>query len=308
MSESMTTEEELTKLKLSELKKLCKKYNLSTTGTKIDLVSRLIENKGDTFTVLQPGDEAKLLGDVVDDDSTSYALTDASALDTLDVTHEDMPVSPDVDQVVLPNQNTLAGSKRSSVVLEDASTAQSAVSPSKVSNTHLPTENSTGVALVSVSPPTQENDRLSARAARFGLPTSRPPGGGTLGDDKLAARARRFGLPVGQQGCNQRASLGQPLNKVSSVAASDYDPDKLKKRAERFGEITSSFIEKITEDKRKASRLDRFGSCTAAAGEASKNVTDESKEEELKAARALKFNIQNNEDALLKRKARFGIV
>ncbi|KAF8563844.1 hypothetical protein P879_10125 [Paragonimus westermani] len=308
MSEYITTEEELTKLKLSELKKLCKKYNLSTAGTKIDLVSRLVENKGDTFTVLQPGDEAKLLGDVADDDSTSYALTDASALDTLDVTHEDMPVSPDVDQVVLPNQSTLAGSKRSSAVLEDAPTAQSATSPSKVSHTAFPTENSTSITLVTASPRTQENDRLSARAARFGLSTSRPPGSGTLGDDKLAARARRFGLPVGQQGCNQRASLGQPLNKVSSAAASDYDPDKLKKRAERFGEITSSFIEKITEDKRKASRLDRFGSCTAVVSEVPNNATDESKEEALKAARALKFNIQTNEDVLLKRKARFGIV
>ncbi|KAF6772571.1 hypothetical protein AHF37_08641 [Paragonimus kellicotti] len=171
MSESITTEEELTKLKLGELKKLCKKYNLSTAGTKIDLVSRLVENKGDTFTVLQPGDEAKLLGDVVDDDSTSYALTDSSALDTLDVTHEDMPVSPDVDQVVLPNQNTLAGSKRSCVVLEDASTAESAVSPSKVPNTHLPTENSTSVTLVNVSPPTQEND-VSRTGIYAGFQTS----------------------------------------------------------------------------------------------------------------------------------------
>ncbi|KER18062.1 hypothetical protein T265_16321, partial [Opisthorchis viverrini] len=43
---NVTTAEELTKLKLAELRKLCKKHDLLTTGTKLELISRLIDNQG----------------------------------------------------------------------------------------------------------------------------------------------------------------------------------------------------------------------------------------------------------------------
>ncbi|CAH8655769.1 unnamed protein product [Dicrocoelium dendriticum] len=50
MADSLVNEEELSKLKLSELKKLCKRYSLPTAGAKMELVARLLENKADNPT------------------------------------------------------------------------------------------------------------------------------------------------------------------------------------------------------------------------------------------------------------------
>ena len=77
------------------------------------------------------------------------------------------------------------------------------------------------------------HQRLNLRAQRFGTSVNR--GGSTFDDEKLAARARRFGLPLGN---------GTPTAGINANQSADLE--KLKKRAERFGETTSKTLEHVS--------------------------------------------------------------
>ncbi|XP_063808653.1 SAP domain-containing ribonucleoprotein isoform X2 [Pseudophryne corroboree] len=83
-------------------------------------------------------------------------------------------------------------------------------------------------------------DRLQKRAERFNVPAS--------ADSKKAARAIRFGIPSTEQ-------KGQ----ATSEKSTSEDDEKLKKRKERFGIVTSSAA--VTDDieAKKRKRSERFG-------------------------------------------------
>lgn len=250
----------------------------------MELVARLLENKGENFTILQPGDEAKLLGDDVDEAvNASFSLSDTDALETLDDTTEGLTSIPNAVnmETLSPKNRHPTGCKRSSDVPEENTTASicATTSSSKIPRTE---------ATVKETPhPIQalpsDASRLSMRAARFGL-SSPATGVSALSDDKLAARARRFGLPISETGGGLRIASG--------TNRSDIEAEKLRKRAERFGCVSSSTTTgKISDIERKASRLERFGPIKSSADD-----------------RTLKISMEPDVDKLLKRKERFGVV
>ncbi|KAG5441426.1 hypothetical protein CSKR_107668 [Clonorchis sinensis] len=307
---NVTTAEELTKLKLAELRKLCKKHDLLTTGTKLELISRLIDNQGENFTILQPGDEAKLLGDDVDEESIPFNITDAAALDKLDNDADliNIRTTSDPKSSQPSGQPTVIGSKRTVSRLSESSACPVPEKSKAVESTQSNSDISTAKTVISLAPSDQssamsETDCLNARAIRFGL--QRPAGAGAaLTDDKLAARARRFGLPVNE---NRSTST---TGGIRAVTGPSVDAELLRKRAERFGEVTSPIVDKLTEEERRANRLARFGPVTSPGPSQTITVssTGTTSDEERKAARALKFGLVSDEDKLLKRKARFGLV
>ncbi|CAL8068053.1 unnamed protein product [Calicophoron daubneyi] len=298
MSDLLSSAEDLTKLKLGELKKICKKYNLPVTGTKLELISRIQETKGESFTILQPGDEAKLLGDDVDEDTGSFSMTDSIALDALDKEEEQslpLPAAdPDISNSSAAEEPTVAvktdvGAKRSASVLSSVPTDEPVAKSSKPAVEEAANEKAEETS-IQTKPITEasDNERLSIRASRFGV--SRPAGLGTLSDDKLTARAKRFGLPIGDDAA-----------KLRSGGTTD-DAEKLKKRAERFGIPSTASSEKTSDDERRASRMQRFGAISSVAA----GADDEAK----KVARAAKFGLPtslSDEEKLSKRRARFGL-
>lgn len=311
---NVTTAEELTKLKLAELRKLCKKHDLLTTGTKLELISRLIDNQGENFTILQPGDEAKLLGDDVDEESIPFNLTGAAALDSLDKLENDddlinIRTTSDPKPSQPSGQPTAVGSKRTVSKLSESPACPVPEKSKAVESTQSNSDVSTAKTVISLAPSNQsatvsETDCLNARAIRFGL--QRPAGAGAaLTDDKLAARARRFGLPV-----NENRSTCSTAGGIRAATGPSIDAELLRKRAERFGEVTSPIVDKLTEEERRANRLARFGPVTSPGPSQTTTVssTGATSDEERKAARALKFGLVSDEDKLLKRKARFGLV
>ncbi|XP_070566781.1 SAP domain-containing ribonucleoprotein-like isoform X2 [Ptychodera flava] len=91
-----------------------------------------------------------------------------------------------------------------------------------------------------------EAEKIAKRAQRFGAPVS--------ADAKKAARAERFGI------ANQQSKTSSIKSGSTSVSVGDLD--KIRKRAERFGESVSSTAVKLEEVERKKRRLERFGSAT----------------------------------------------
>jgi len=102
-----------------------------------------------------------------------------------------------------------------------------------------------------IEAPEVVDDKKKSRAERFGLPTPAANGGGAKKgaapadpemEAKKKSRAERFGLTVNQK---RKAKL-----EGTDIA---IDAEKLKKRQERFGNISAA----ATDDK-KASRAARF--------------------------------------------------
>ncbi|XP_035242966.1 SAP domain-containing ribonucleoprotein isoform X1 [Anguilla anguilla] len=90
-------------------------------------------------------------------------------------------------------------------------------------------------------------EKMKKRAERFNLAS---------GDNKMAARAARFGLPVVPPASAQGAS-------ADSKPA--VDVDTLKKRAQRFGMNVSSISKKVEDEEKLKKRKERFGILTSAA-------------------------------------------
>ncbi|XP_069110941.1 SAP domain-containing ribonucleoprotein-like [Argopecten irradians] len=97
-------------------------------------------------------------------------------------------------------------------------------------------------APVSDSKPTvgvSETDRLKMRVQKFGAINP---------DLQKQMRAERFGISQG----NVKGG-----NKIASAPPADMD--KLKKRAERFGTVTSTVLSKVDETQKLKKRAERFG-------------------------------------------------
>ncbi|CAH8866739.1 unnamed protein product [Trichobilharzia szidati] len=317
MSEVLPGIEDLTKLKLSDLKKICKENKLPSTGTKTELISRISEVQGNKFVILQPGDEAELLGDSNDGDSTD--VSSITQTTTADLTSSKSPTDDlDFSMTSPPSTTTTTATKitskkrRASDDLnpEDILSVEKKIAIEPVSSATV----TATVASIGADNPTAEckdattaglsdAERLALRAKRFGGSTSN--GTSILSDSKLIERAKRFGLPINSSG--------------DSLEVDELG--KLKQRAERFGQTTSKTLEKLTELERKAKRLEKFGDVTTTVSK--KTPIDD---ELAKTIRAQKFGLVSapssssaattastgsslsEAERLAKRQMRFGLV
>ncbi|TNN12266.1 SAP domain-containing ribonucleoprotein isoform 2 [Schistosoma japonicum] len=277
MSESLPTNiEDLHKLKLSDLKKICKENKLSSTGTKVELISRITEIHGNKFVLLQPGDEAELLGDDEDGDSNNV---DISHTDTMDCNNNASLNSVNFP-VVSPAKNL--SRKRPASELTPEKDLMKDEKALKIAHTIEDSHVSNSKEEMTML---SDSEHLTCRIKRF-----------TTDEEKSLARAKRFGLPINSHNINTATSKSDEL-------------EKLKRRAERFGQTTSKTLEMINDLERKAKRLEKFGTPVSSSGKIHLN------DELAKSIRAQKFGLVlssndslSDAEKLSRRQARFGLV
>ncbi|CAI2733261.1 unnamed protein product [Schistosoma spindalis] len=281
MSESLPSVEDLHKLKLSDLKKICKENKLPSTGTKVELVSRIMEMHGNKFVLLQPGDEAELLGDDEDGDSNHVNISHSTTT-AMDCSNSNGSPN-DLDFPTVTANKTVGRKRPASELTPEKDSMTSGEKVLKVAHATDDSHDNAKEEIKNLS----DSERLICRTKRF-----------MSDDEKTIARAKRFGLPINSN-----------VNPVCSNSISKLDElEKLKKRAERFGITTSKTLEKLTDLERKARRLEKFGKPLS-------SVNTQINDELAKSIRAQKFglvlsnnNSMSDAEKLSKRQARFGLV
>ncbi|KAB7493829.1 Uncharacterized protein Anas_11594 [Armadillidium nasatum] len=267
--------ESLSKMKVADLKKHLKNKGLSVAGNKTELVERLQQalQNDENPTLDSSGavddeefDEEEILGgDDVDIGKITQEEEAAALAGNLKVKDDSLllgATQPEKKKITL---------KRSAPSLSsttDADTTQSteALDESAASNTDPSTnldndkENSLGSIeepkhkVIKLSGTTSEN-ALEARAKKFGSTTTTPSS--DTEETRKLARAARFGVDPALSNKSSNTSTNKRVPKLSMEVGST-DLDKLKKRAERFGEVTSKSLSKLEELEKKKLRQNRF--------------------------------------------------
>jgi len=186
-------------------------------------------------------------------------------------------------------KTTVAESEKETSAEKPAAAAQPPAAKPAVSETPEATKENAEpqkeepVAVKPISEMT-EAERLKLRAEKFGVQSD---------ELKKQARAERFGVTLSSTTSGSAAVI-----KSSDVSV---DSDTLKRRAERFGQVTNSKLAKIEDSEKKAERAKKFGMPNS----------DPTAEAAAKEARAERFKGQlgEPEDELKKKRAeRFGLI
>ncbi|XP_052224418.1 SAP domain-containing ribonucleoprotein-like isoform X1 [Dreissena polymorpha] len=223
--------EDFTKMKVADLKKLCKERGLAASGSKAELVERL----------------------------RAPVATEAASLDSeLDFIDEHLL---DSDSVLEESIDLKEKPKPEKVEVKKKPETKAPVSP--------PGESETKPVVAKISSSLTPAEKIKQRAERFGVVNE---------DMKKQLRAERFGA-----------------SDASGKGASGGNVDVLKKRAERFGQVTASTLSKTEEEERIRKRKERFGEITSATNNAPKIAK-------------ISFNASaGDKDKLKKRAERFGM-
>jgi len=234
---TVLTPEDVSKLKVPELKKELKSRGLSCTGNKTELSERLLQS-------LQSNDDA---GESVDD-------LDEDLLNEDDDDHIEDSVLDELESPVdTPEKPTL---KRK---LEDTPTSDTV----KKTVTEEENKDDKDSKVIKISALTPE-ERLALRAKKFGV-TPAPDV-----DSKKEARAARFGISVNTSSNNKISTtvgtdvdvLKKRAERFGVTVATELkkvnNQDALEKRKMRFGMSNGTGNGNTAQDEKAKARLERF--------------------------------------------------
>ncbi|KAI9634000.1 uncharacterized protein MKK02DRAFT_38672 [Dioszegia hungarica] len=217
------TEEQLQKLKVTELKELLAKHGLAQTGKKDDLVKRLVENNISPDAEEELEDLAEPPADATGESYSAAPAAPAapSGGESLLTSAEDapVPVAPAAPELTPEQQAMKARAERFGVPFNPNPTPSAkstpAVKPAAAPTTDAkPKAGAIDKASVGIS-----DETLAKRAARFGLP------------EKKAEEPKKAAAPVSAAKPKSAAAELTP----EQAAKQAEDEEKKRKRAEKFG-------------------------------------------------------------------------
>ncbi|XP_067934920.1 SAP domain-containing ribonucleoprotein-like [Watersipora subatra] len=245
---SELTSADLPKLKVQDLKRELKARDLSITGNKGELLNRLEEalktleaealledagNETDETSLVAetPVKPALSAGSLKVGDAVKGSAAAKSASPLQAVTAPPIPGSTTItakgtttDEVESTEQKKLSRAERFGVVSEDVAKSKRAERFGIVS----------------------EEDKKAQRAAKFGLPVENGSSKNSDAAEKKSKRAERFGITAS-------------TDAADSAEITEEARQRLLKRKERFGEVTSSLVNKADTDEKLKQRAARFG-------------------------------------------------
>uniref|UniRef100_A0A2A4K2P5 SAP domain-containing protein n=1 Tax=Heliothis virescens TaxID=7102 RepID=A0A2A4K2P5_HELVI len=260
---------DVTKMKVVDLRKDLKSRGLPYSGDKAELVARLqaAMSQDEHGDINLDSDEIDSDGVLEDEDDKSQGdILDDSAVDTLNeelaLSEQQSPTKPTAE--VKPPR-TLKRRITSTEVSKDKSedtkssdkesAAKKIVLNRAVSITSPPTkttEDKEEIVPPETNPPSSNKikitadldakTRLELRAKRFGLPVKMSE------DERKEARKQRFG-----QNASSKSSV------ISDTGTLSENMEKLKKRAERFGQSVSKIMTDIEKKEKLEKRKAKFG-------------------------------------------------
>lgn len=284
MADSTVTD--VSKMKVVDLRKELKVRGLTYTGDKADLVARLqaAMSQDDHGDINLDSDEIDSDGVLEEEDDKSQAdILDDAAVDTLNeelaLSGQVSPVKPtteskgqvspvkptteskpprtlkrritsvetskDKSEHTKATDNKEVASKK--VVLNRAISITSApsVTTEEKEEDIVPTDtNLSSRKVIKITPDMDKKTRLELRAKRFGLPVKMSD------DERKEARKQRFGQTVSQK--------SSTISAIPTATLSE-NMEKLKKRAERFGQSVSKIMIDIEKKEKLERRKAKFG-------------------------------------------------
>ncbi|XP_047034686.1 SAP domain-containing ribonucleoprotein [Helicoverpa zea] len=260
---------DVTKMKVVDLRKDLKARGLPYSGDKAELVARLqaAMSQDEHGDINLDSDEIDSDGVLEDEDDKSQGdILDDSAVDTLNeelaLSEQQSPTKPTAE-VKPPRtlKRRITSTEAPKDKSEDTKSSDNRESAAKkivlnraVSITSPPktTEDKEEIVPPEANPPSSNKikitadidakTRLELRAKRFGLPVKMSE------DERKEARKQRFG---------QNAPSKSPI--LSDTGSLSENMEKLKKRAERFGQSVSKIMTDIEKKEKLEKRKAKFG-------------------------------------------------
>ncbi|GAB1601144.1 SAP domain-containing ribonucleoprotein-like [Argonauta hians] len=234
------------KMKVTELRKELKDRGLSAIGSKAELLARLEK-------AINP--EAEIQEEADEPDGT--VMDELTGDEEMEETEEPVPEpEPEAPKVVV---RETAASMTIMESTQDENSKPETKIPSEPTKPIVPIkmessnpESSTS-PVVPIKAPLSAEQKLKQRAERFGIAND---------TDKKAARAARFGFSNNN---SSSAPASNNSNKIAAAPLSGDDLDRLKKRAERFGTISST-LSRIEDEAKRRKRMERFGQSSPTGG------------------------------------------
>ncbi|KAG7155452.1 SAP domain-containing ribonucleoprotein-like [Homarus americanus] len=247
---------QVTKMKVADLKKELKSRGLSVTGNKNELVERLQE-------ALEGGENVPISN--VEGDDEDFDEEEILGGDDMDST-ELVKLTPQEEEAAL------GGAIREATLLEQPEKKKISL---KRSEPPLPAAPAIVEPVTENDPPApqeeekdEESDTPPKKVIKLDTATDKSP---------IEVRAERFGIPMTEEAkkLSRASRFGQATNGATinkkpaklSMETGGTDVEKLKARAERFGEVTSKSLVKVSEleklktslDSAATARIARFG-------------------------------------------------
>ncbi|XP_053655896.2 SAP domain-containing ribonucleoprotein [Cherax quadricarinatus] len=251
---------EITKMKVADLKKELKARGLPVTGNKNELIERL--------QAAREGGESVPVGNAEGDDEDfdeeeilGGEDMDAAELGKLTPQEEEAALGGNIrvrDEAALLEQpeKKKISLKRSNSSLPPPSAPDEPKSendpPAKVEEEKDPEESPSQKKIIKLDSFATDKTAIESRAERFGMPMTE--------EARRLSRAARFGSQTNGATINRKPAK-------LSMETGGTDVEKLKARAERFGEVTSKSLVKMTELEKLKLRQERFAAATAVAAE-----------------------------------------